>query len=190
MDHDHPGAGPPDCQFLHPQRRYGRESRFTDGEPELPAGGATGGQSPNVTGRSDGLPVQGFNEGNVAAQQGPVVNPHTGGPASHLDNWLANGGSLHTFHQMQVAQGLRPQIDARATVSPHETMPMNTDIRAGWGWEPAADPNTGSQAKRAPGRWRKQAESAGCPASVRSRQHSKPPCVMHNNRSVSNNWWP
>lgn len=73
----------------------------------------------------------------------PGTNPHTGGPVSQLDDWMAHGGSLHTFHQAQVAQGIRPAIDARATPSPTEGMASNTDIRAGWGWEPATQ--SGSQ---------------------------------------------
>lgn len=73
----------------------------------------------------------------------PGTNPHTGGPVSQLDDWMAHGGSLHTFHQAQVAQGIRPAIDARSTPSPTEGMASNTDIRAGWGWEPATQ--SGSQ---------------------------------------------
>lgn len=115
----------------------------------------TGGMVPNP----NFLPVNGVVENPVnplltagvagataggAQPPGPPVNPHTGGPTAQ-DDWLAHGGSLHTFHNAQVSAGLRPAIDARTTPSPNEHMAMNDSIRAGWGWEPAAAPTTGSQ---------------------------------------------
>lgn len=81
----------------------------------------------------------------AVAPTGPVTNPNTGGQASSLDNWLNAGGSIHTFHNKQVAQGLRPAIDGRATVSPREGMNGNAGIRAGWGWEPENFGQQGSE---------------------------------------------
>lgn len=103
--------------------------------PNLPGGPEEVSSNPNLeAGRTSG-----------ANPAGPVTNPHTGGEVSSLQNWMNAGGSLHTFHNKQVAQGLRPAIDGRATVSPQEGMNGNAGIRAGWGWEPENFGQQGSE---------------------------------------------
>lgn len=92
----------------------------------------------------------------------PGTNPHTGGPVAGLDEWMASGGSLHAFHNMQVKAGLRPSIDARTTPSPTEGMASNTDIRSGWGWEPATQSGSQGSALIASG------GSAGDPARIQA----------------------
>jgi hypothetical protein len=119
-------------------QQYATDKRQVFSEDAQGQGGDAMVANPNIT----PAPIPEENP-NVAASApsptappGPVMNPHTGGEASSLSNWLNAGGSIHTFHNKQVAQGLRPAIDGRATVSPQEGMNGNAGIRAGWGWEP------------------------------------------------------
>jgi hypothetical protein len=74
----------------------------------------------------------------------PVMNPNTGAPAAQTPesraasaqaNWMAQGGSLASMHRAEVASGIRPQIDARATSSPQNSgSAASNAIQAGWGW--------------------------------------------------------
>lgn len=50
--------------------------------------------------------------------------------------WMDAGGSQHTYNKANVARGVRPQVDARATPSPQNST-ASADIRAGWGWNRA-----------------------------------------------------
>lgn len=81
-------------------------------------------------------------------QPGPVVNPATGAPvvtaqqqeAQRHALWLALGGSDHTYHEAQVAQGVRPAIDGRSKPDPLASH-TSADIRAGWGWGATPEEN-------------------------------------------------
>lgn len=88
-----------------------------------------------------------------APMNGPVMNPNTGAPAAQTPedraaaaqrNWMTQGGSLASMHRAEVASGIRPQIDARATPSPQNAgSQASAAIQQGWGWQrpTAAIPN-------------------------------------------------
>lgn len=73
---------------------------------------------------------------------GNLVNPVTGAPATDfgpsLDEWKAGGGTEATFHQMQVAKGLRPPVDAHSVESPRNST-AGAEIAAKRGWGMDAD---------------------------------------------------
>ncbi|MGB7195328.1 MAG: hypothetical protein WBD81_17880 [Collimonas pratensis] len=78
-----------------------------------------------------------------------VRNPNTGAPIAKTPQqqeaerhamWLASGGSDHTYHEAQVAQGVRPAIDGRAKPDPLASN-ASADIRAGWGWGATPEEN-------------------------------------------------
>lgn len=105
--------------------------------------------------------------GDIAVDRGGVtrfpVNPATGEESAmrgvmdqNRDMWLARGGSDRTMHRAQVAEGIRPAIDARTVRSPGEA-PSAASIAAmrGFGdegpgqeghspWTPTTFGNAGS----------------------------------------------
>lgn len=100
--------------------------------PTAPAGTAT---PPTETPAPDASP---------APLPTPAFNPNVGNRVEQ--NWMDRGGSLATLHQAQVANGVRPVIDARATRSPADfASGPSADIRRGWGWPDTAMGDTGTQ---------------------------------------------
>jgi len=82
----------------------------------------------------------------VPGAAGPTgfINPNVGNPAGQY--WMDRGGSAATMHAAQVAAGVRPAIDARATRSYGDLgSDASADIRAGWGWPDTAMGDTGAQ---------------------------------------------
>lgn len=111
--------------------------------------GAKTGAGTDIAPPSSGLGVLGQapvlpNAPGASGGVGELTNPNTGAPvartaqddaAQQKQRFLAEGGSEASYHRAQVAAGIRPAIDARATQNPNNST-ASAEVAAAHGFGP------------------------------------------------------